>query len=574
MPVLEPLTKNHNELALIVDDEITNRLILRALLKKQGYQSIEAANGQQAIDMFKEHDPDIIFMDVMMPIMDGYDATRIIKALSQKNFVPIIFLTAMTDEDALGKCIDVGGDDFLIKPYDKFILRSKIESMRRITLLNKEVQGMYSVIHREQEIGEQVFNNAVQKANIKNDYLKSIIKPASTFSGDMILSAYAPSKDLHFLLGDFTGHGLSAALGALPVSEVFRAMTSKGFSIEDILVSINKKLRTFLPTGMFLGVQLISVSHDLEHIKVINAGMPDALLIDGQTNLIRTHIKSQGLALGIIDNIAVNEMVQLIPICHGDKLIVISDGVTEAWNSIGEDFGDERFYKAIEETPNNGTIFDNIMSELDQFCGRAVQADDITLVEICCTQNLIPVDKGDHEKHKAQRFNSSGEWEYSIAFQGSRLKATNPVPIIINNLLELENIEADKQSIYTVITELYINALDHGVLGLSSSLKSDPSGFAQYFKEREECLNTLNSGFVSFKVALKNKDKQHQLTIRVEDSGKGFDFKNHKAPEPDTIALSGRGLVLIKDLCHSLTYHGNGNIAEVVFCWDENGVFL
>ncbi len=570
MSVLEPLSKDHNELALIVDDEITNRLILRALLKKQGYQSIEAADGQQAVDLFKEHDPDIIFMDVMMPVMDGYDATRIIKGLSQKKFVPIIFLTAMTDEDALGKCIDVGGDDFLIKPYDKFLLRSKIESMRRITLLNKEVQGMYSMIHREQEIGEQVFNNAVQKANIKNDCLKSVIKPASTFSGDMILSAYAPSKDLHFLLGDFTGHGLSAALGALPVSEVFRAMTSKGFSLEEILVGINKKLRTFLPTGMFLGVQLISVSHGLKHIKVINAGMPDALLIDGRTNLIRTHIKSQGLALGIIDNIDVDEMVQVLPITHGDKLIVNSDGVTEAWNLEGEDFGDDRFYKTIEETANNENIFDHVMSELNEFCGRAVQADDITLVEICCTQDLIPVDKNEQENPKPQKFNSSGEWEYSISFQGSRLKATNPVPIIINNLLELENIESDKQNLYTVITELYVNALDHGVLGLNSSLKTDPSGFAQYFKEREECLNALNSGSVSFTISLKhnNNNNKHELTIRVEDSGNGFDFENHKPAKPDAIALCGRGLVLIKDLCHSLTYYGNGNIAEAVFTWD------
>ncbi len=563
MSAQQSLDQPHIETALIVDDEITNRLILRALLKKQGYQSIEAADGQQAVELFKKHEPDIIFMDVMMPVMDGYDATRIIKGLSQKKFIPIIFLTAMTDEEALSKCIDVGGDDFLIKPYDKFLLRSKIESMRRITSLNKEMRGMYSMIHREQEIGEQVFNNAVQKANINSKCLHSIIIPASTFSGDMILSAYAPSKDLHFLLGDFTGHGLSAALGALPVSEVFRAMTSKGFSLEEVLVGINKKLRTFLPTGMFLGVQLISVSHDLEHIKVINAGMPDVLLIDGQTNLIRTHIKSKGLALGILDNVDIDEIVQILPIKHGDKLMFNSDGVTEAWNVNGEDFGDDRFYKTIEETPDNIKIFDHVMSELDAFCGNAVQADDITLVEICCTHELIPIDKS--VKNKQKRFISSGEWEYAITFQGSRLKATNPVPIIINNLLELENIDADKQNLFTVLTELYVNALDHGVLGLNSSLKSDPSGFAQYFKEREERLNNLNAGQISFKLTL----KQNRLIIRVEDSGSGFDYKNQKAPDSDAIALCGRGLVLIKDLCQSLTYYGNGNIAEAIFSWDE-----
>jgi serine phosphatase RsbU (regulator of sigma subunit) len=83
------------------------------------------------------------------------------------------------------------------------------------------------MIHREQEIAQSVFINAIQGNNISNPNIKATIRPAGTFSGDMLLSAYSPSRDLYFLIGDFTGHGLSAALGAMPVSEVFHAMTSK-----------------------------------------------------------------------------------------------------------------------------------------------------------------------------------------------------------------------------------------------------------------------------------------------------------------------------------------------------------
>ena len=191
--------------ALIVDDEMTNRLILRSLLNKLDYQTIEAENGLQAIELFGEEQPGIVFMDVMMPEMDGYEATRLIKQMAGQNFIPVIFLTAMTDEQSLKACIDAGGDDFLVKPYDRFLLQSKIQAMQRIANLNQEVAGMYSLIHREQEIAEQVFINAIQKGNIRNPMVKSIIRPASTFSGDMILSEYSPSRDLHFLLGDFTG---------------------------------------------------------------------------------------------------------------------------------------------------------------------------------------------------------------------------------------------------------------------------------------------------------------------------------------------------------------------------------
>ncbi|MBL7003344.1 MAG: fused response regulator/phosphatase [Gammaproteobacteria bacterium] len=562
-------TDNNTELALIVDDEITNRLILKALLKKHNYSSIEAKDGREAIELFKKHKPDIIFMDVMMPVMDGYDATRIIKGLTEKTFIPIIFLTAMTDEEALGRCIDVGGDDFLVKPYDKFLLRSKIESMRRISKLNKEVQGMYSMIHREQEIGEQVFNNAVQKSNVINDNLRTLIKPATTFSGDMILSAYAPSRDLHFLLGDFTGHGLSAALGALPVSEVFRAMTSKGFNLEDILEGINKKLRTFLPTGMFLGVQLLSISHDLEHVKIINAGMPDLLVIDGETNKVRLNVKSAGLPLGVIDKIDAHEIAQLIPLNHGDKLICNSDGVTEAWSPTGQDYGEDRFLQTIESTPTNEKIFDRVFASLEDFCANAVQADDITLVEINCVHELMPVAELATHKAPHKAFLSRGEWQYSITFSGARLRETNPVPLIINNLLELENISAEQQNLFTVLTELYVNALDHGVLKLNSTLKANPAGFAQYFKEREQRLETLSSGEVNFTLTLKETDYKSDLLIRVIDSGDGFDYKKPKVKsEADGLALCGRGILLIEDLCDSLTYSGNGNTVEAIFSLD------
>ncbi|MEW8431811.1 MAG: response regulator, partial [Candidatus Thiodiazotropha sp.] len=107
----------NNGSALIVEDEVTNRMILKALLKKRGYNVIEAENGVEAIQQFREHAPDLIFMDVMMPVMDGYEAAGEIKQLAGDQFVPIIFLTAMSDEEALARCVEVGGDDFLSKPY-------------------------------------------------------------------------------------------------------------------------------------------------------------------------------------------------------------------------------------------------------------------------------------------------------------------------------------------------------------------------------------------------------------------------------------------------------------------------
>ncbi len=140
--------------AQIVDDEITDRRTLKALLTKLNYETVEATNGQEAIDLFKLEQPTIVFMDIMMPKVDGYEATRQIKAAAGNRFIPVIFLTAFTDQESLNQCIEAGGDDFLIKPYDPFNLQSKIQTMLRISLLHQKLQGMYSRINREQEIAE------------------------------------------------------------------------------------------------------------------------------------------------------------------------------------------------------------------------------------------------------------------------------------------------------------------------------------------------------------------------------------------------------------------------------------
>ena len=554
--------------ALIVDDEKTNRLILKSLLVKQGYQTIEAVNGQEAIDLFHQEHPSIIFMDVMMPVLDGYEATRQIKAASANHFVPVIFLTAMSDEEALAQCIEAGGDDFLVKPYDRLILQSKIRSMQRIAALNREVQGMYSMIHREQEIAESVFVNAIQSSNIENQYIKQVVRPAGIFSGDMVLSAYSPSRDLFFLTGDFTGHGLLAALGAMPVSEVFRAMTTKGFSPEEILVGINKKLKSMLPVGMFFGAQLVVVNHDLEHVRVFNAGMPDVIIVDGATNQIKHRLVSTGLPLGVEATIDPKEILQYAPIAYNDKILMHSDGLTEARNASDREFGSQRLLESISHAPVN-QVFDQIFEDLDRFCGNiTTQADDVTLVEITCVHEVLPeIEVHDYIRPTAQLLGDRGEWKLSLRFNGTRLRETNPVPILVSYLLEMEELEAERQSLFTVMTELYVNALDHGVLGLDSKLKSDPAGFEAYFQTRESRLASLDSGYVIFNLSVEQQSTRRSILLRIEDSGKGFDYANHYPPTTRETALSGRGILLIQDLCESLEYHGKGNIAIARFSW-------
>jgi len=554
--------------ALIADSNQSSRQALCNLLLEQDYQIFQATDGAQAVQLFQQHSPDIIFMTLMMPVMDGFQATRLIKQHNEQRFTPVIFITEQHEDSLLQQCIDAGADDFLFAPLEPVLLLSKLSSMQRISALNHEMQGMVSLLHREQEIAEQVFNRAVQKDNIQNSHIKSTIRPASTFSGDMILSEYSPSRDIHFFIGDFTGHGLTSALGAMPVSEVFRAMTAKGFTPKEILLGIHKKLRQFLPVGMFLCAQLVVISRNLDHVTIFNAGMPDLLIVDSRTNQIKHHVKSNSLPLGIIEDMDADAIAQTLPLQQQDRLLIYSDGLTEAWSESGEEFGHQRLQQAILSAGSD-LIFYRILSELDQFCGSRCLTDDVTLLEINCVPELIPSRHQSEPKPSRKRLSKAkGGWELSFTLKEKRLRETNPVPIIINQIMELEDIESDRQALFTVMTELYVNALDHGVLALDSSVKSDAAGFTRYFRERERRLGELQQGVVSFSLAISQQNKRRNMLIRVEDSGSGFDFS--KLPEAHTqqaTQLMGRGLLLIRELSDSVQHLGTGNIIEVVYGW-------
>jgi hypothetical protein len=261
-------------------------------------------------------------------------------------------------------------------------------------------------------------------------------------------------------------------------------------------------------------------------------------------------------------------MLQYAPISHNDKILMHSDGLIEARNATDQEFGSERLLESISIAPKN-KIFNQIFTDLDRFCGDiTTQADDVTLVEITCVHDVLPeIEVYDQIKPSTQMLGDRGEWKLSLRFSGTRLRETNPVPILVNYLMEMEELEAERQSLFTVMTELYVNALDHGVLGLDSNLKSDQDGFETYFLTRESRLARLDSGYVIFNFSVEQEAGRRSILLRIEDSGAGFDFENHVPPLPREIAFSGRGLMLIRDLCESLEFHGKGNIAVARFGW-------
>ena len=123
---------------LVVDDTATNRQILQAFLRKLKFEVVSAVDGAQGVEQFRTEQPDIVLMDVMMPVMDGYEATRRIKAASSR-WVPVVFLSALDKEENLVAGLDAGGDDYLAKPVNFVILEAKLRSLVRTLGLQRRL---------------------------------------------------------------------------------------------------------------------------------------------------------------------------------------------------------------------------------------------------------------------------------------------------------------------------------------------------------------------------------------------------------------------------------------------------
>ena len=556
---------------LIVDDEVSNFLIIKSILSAAVYETVVAHNGEEAVAIFEKDPQDIVLMDVMMPVMDGYEAAKIIKKLSGGKFVPVIFLTAVDDEKCLARCIECGGDDFINKPYNHVILKAKVDAMARLSQLHSTVLTQHNelTLHqerllKEQEVAKTIFSNIAHAGCLNSPNIKYMLSPMAIFNGDLLLAARKPSGGMYIMLGDFTGHGLSAAIGAIPVADIFYKMTAKGFGIDEIASEINKKLLKVLPTGIFCAAAIIEFDSVEHRLLVWNGGLPD-ILVCRKNQGISHRLESMHLPLGVVGNDKLDKKIHSLAISEGDAIYLYTDGVIEAWNISGEMFGQKRLEDHLTLDGGEGGRFDAICQDLESFIGDQSHSDDITLIEILCNEDMV-ADIAPRSVTN-NRVMPPMTWRMSLDLKADALRALDPLPLLTHLLVEIQGLRKSRDHLYTVIAELFFNALDHGLLNLDSTMKSTPHGFMEYYTKRQENLANLQEGQIKITFEHTPLDNGGKLLIRIEDTGAGFDYCNALPRLKENMALSGRGLPLVHLLCEDVSHFDKGNVVEAVYSW-------
>ncbi len=559
---------------LIADDNNTERLILARVLQNLGHEVIQAENGLVAIEKFKTEKPDLVFLDVMMPELDGYEVATEIKPYKDKKWFPIIFLTSLTEASDLAKCIDVGGDDFVSKPINKVIIKAKVEAFERLVNLYNTVAKQQDKIRiynehliQEQEAAKKVFNNVAHRGCLDSEYINYHLSAMSIFNGDLMLAMVLPTGALRVMLGDFTGHGLPAAIGALPTSEIFYSMSKKGFSLEDLIKETNTRLYNILPRGVFCCCVIADIDPADKQIKIWSAGAPDSYLIDKKNEEV-TLLHSSHLPLGILSPNAFSAKFQSYSFTENHKLITATDGIIESPNADDKMFGEKRILDYINEHICSENICDGLIEEVEEYMGENGQDDDLSLLEVSFPDTVESTQLTKSTEQNKTR--GTADSEFILKLRGQSLSEFDPIPLFLQTILECNELLPHRTRIFTVLTELYNNALDHGVLGLDSTLKNSSQGFAEYYRQRADGLISLTDDFIKVSVDHHPTKSGGKLIFIIADSGKGFDVE--KIMNRGSQDYSGRGLPLLLKLCTSVDYLDGGTKVKAIYEWDEDDI--
>ncbi len=537
---------------LIVSDSSETITRVDESLLEQGFSTLSTSGSKSALRLFSDKHIDYVLLEAEHIDIPIDDLIYTLRARTGDVFIPIIVIAPAENETLLSKCISAGCDDFLFKPFTKTAIKVRFSSIEQVCELKK----LYKSSINEQLVAKQILAYALSERNVQFEEIQLLSKSKAVFSGDLFLTAKRPDGGLHVLLADFTGHGLSAAIGALPVADIFSVMTNKGFELEDVLEDINNKLHTLLPVSMFMACSMLKIDSDLKHASVWNGGMPEIYVRNSKTGGIEHRIKASHIPLGIDESTKNNFKLDIININPEDQFIIYTDGLTEAENINGEMFGYQHLDKCLKKNQKKEFIFGSIVAAFNEFCGDVNPDDDVTLACIPCADSLTEVNDIDFVNNMQVASNRDDGWSWYMELSGSSLDDVNPVPIVIKEVRKISGYSVCNDKLSNILTVLYENAIKHGLL---CSIEKSTAKIVHDKKNNDKYL----------RIGLKKVEHHGEpaLLVSMEDSGDGF---NHKKYMDELVSDSGHegennnGIPLVYKLSESLFYHGRGNHVEAI----------
>ncbi len=358
---------------LVVDDIEDARLFLSAYLKRRGVMVYPAASGQQGLELFKQHHPDLVLTDISMAQMDGLAMAEAIREIDSET--PIIFVTAYSEVEPMQRSIGIGATEYLVKPITHDKLQQALQ--KAVTKLKRQRELRNTIDHLQDEkryISETISHLIGEDSHVAVGVLR---RGQDIISGDFHCIAQHQNA-LYVCLGDAMGHGLPAILPVLNLPQEFRALAGQGISLLRIADELNGLLvKRGLPNH-FVAATLVRIDAEQNLIEVVNCGNPDVLMVDDSGKLLH-RFHSNHVAWGILSGDDFLPELQSLRYQTPVKLYVYSDGLTETLKAVQDPAVNDTFFDILNSYPTN------TLGYLDSWLNTLLPSqamDDITLLEI------------------------------------------------------------------------------------------------------------------------------------------------------------------------------------------------
>ena len=547
---------------LVVAGDGTFQADLAALLQP-AFEIVQAHTGAQAEAVLQACGAGFgaVLLDDALPVHESAALAATLKSIVAERFVPVLLMLSSPEaEQRFGSELGAWADDYLCKSSERGPWLNKLRALSRLSDISAqnadargELQRFDEQAKRDYKIAHRVFDTIVARSCLWLWSIRYCAQALENFSGDLVMAAPVSATRMRLFLGDCSGHGLSAAICAMPISDVFYATAERDVPLPLVLRELNFKVRQHLPRHMFLAAFIAELDTDSGRLVAWNGGMPDVYVLraDGSHRLA---LGSLAPALGVLAELDGALPMQVIDLERGARIFACSDGVIEAAAVDGTPFASTRLKEELAREPGRRFMSEHLEQTLVEFRGGQPAQDDITFVELAYDDVLC----ADLSQIAAARAGVPATLRSLLRLDlgVAELRRPDLIEYLSQQLDACEALAAQRRAaVSAVVLELVRSVIDHALLSLGTELELlAPQAFE---RQRRARAAELATGQLSVAVIDRRRDHVRELVIVVTHDG------------PADRLQRGRGLALIEALCCDVAYLDGARTIEVTISRHE-----